>query len=202
MQILLIDNYDSFTYNLYHMVEALLPEGWSIRVKRNDATAPDDLLQADALILSPGPGLPAQAGITCDAIRLWGAEKPILGVCLGLQAITEVFGGKLINLEQVLHGVAVPTCITDPQEVLFQHMPSEILTGRYHSWAPDPASTPDCLRITAIDSHGNIMAMTHRTLNIRGVQFHPESVLTPQGNQMLKNWIEAIAQPTPGSRPV
>lgn len=197
MKILIIDNYDSFTYNLYHMVEAVMPDGFSLTVRRNDAIALESVAVYDRIILSPGPGLPKDAGITCRVIERYGHEKPILGVCLGHQAIGEVFGGKLLNLNQVLHGRAIKTSIVDREEQLFWGCPGEFETGRYHSWVIDPDSMPATLRITAIDEQNLVMAVRHETYNIRGVQFHPESIMTATGRQILSNWISI----TPDSKP-
>ncbi len=197
MKILIIDNYDSFTYNLYHMVEALMPEGFSLTVHRNDAIALDSVAAYDRIILSPGPGLPKDAGITCAIIERYGHVKPILGVCLGHQAIGEVFGGRLINLNQVLHGRAIKTSIVDKEEQLFWGCPPDFDTGRYHSWVIDPLSLPEELRVTAIDEYNLIMAIRHKEYDIRGVQFHPESIMTATGAQILNNWIQI----TPDSKP-
>lgn len=198
MKILIIDNYDSFTYNLYHMVEAVMPDGYSLTVHRNDAITLDDVAAYDRIILSPGPGLPKDAGITCAVIERYGHQKPILGVCLGHQAIGEVFGGKLLNLDQVLHGRAIKTSIVDRKEQLFWGCPVEFDTGRYHSWVIDPDSMPEILKVTAIDEQNLVMAVRHESYNIRGVQFHPESIMTTTGSQILSNWIKI----TPGNKPV
>ena len=198
MKILIIDNYDSFTYNLYHMVEAVMPNGFSLTVHRNDAITLDDVAAYDRIILSPGPGLPKDAGITCAVIERYGHQKPILGVCLGHQAIGEVFGGKLLNLDQVLHGRAIKTSIVDRKEQLFWGCPVEFDTGRYHSWVIDPDSMPEILKVTAIDEQNLVMAVRHESYNIRGVQFHPESIMTATGSQILSNWIKI----TPGNKPV
>ena len=198
MKILIIDNYDSFTYNLYHMVEAVMPNGFSLTVHRNDAITLDDVAAYDRIILSPGPGLPKDAGITCAVIERYGHQKPILGVCLGHQAIGEVFGGKLLNLDQVLHGRAIKTSIVDRKEQLFWGCPVEFDTGRYHSWVIDPDSMPEILKVTAIDEQNLVMAVRHESYNIRGVQFHPESIMTTTGSQILSNWIKI----TPGNKPV
>ncbi len=198
MKILIIDNYDSFTYNLYHMVEAVMPDGFSLTVHRNDAISLGAVAAYDRIILSPGPGLPKDAGITCAVIERYGHQKPILGVCLGHQAIGEVFGGKLLNLDQVLHGRAIKTSIVDRKEQLFWGCPVEFDTGRYHSWVIDPDSMPEILKVTAIDEQNLVMAVRHESYNIRGVQFHPESIMTATGSQILSNWIKI----TPGNKPV
>lgn len=189
MKILILDNYDSFTFNLYHIVESLLPDGHTLEVHRNDQISLTAAGRYDKIIISPGPGLPEEAGITCELIRRYAAEKSILGVCLGHQAITEVFGGRLQNLELVLHGVSVPTMILKPDALLFKDCPALFETGRYHSWVPDKVTFPKELEITAIDHSGNIMALQHKTLDVHGVQFHPESVMTPIGKQILRNWV-------------
>jgi len=197
MNILIIDNYDSFTYNLFHMVEAVMPAGFSLTVHRNDAITIDSVAVFDRIILSPGPGLPKDAGITCAVIERYGHEKPILGVCLGHQAIGEVFGGRLLNLDRVLHGRAIKTSIVDREEQLFRGCPKEFDTGRYHSWVIDPNAIPESLKVTAIDEQNLIMAIRHKEYDIRGVQFHPESIMTATGRQILSNWITAI----PDSKP-
>ncbi len=197
MKILIIDNYDSFTYNLYHMVEAVLPPGSSLSVYRNDAIGLEQVAAYDGLIISPGPGLPGESGISCDVIGRYGASKPILGVCLGHQAIAEVYGGKLLNLPQVLHGKAISTEVTDPEEPLFFGCPALFETGRYHSWVVDPDSLPATLQVTAKDEFGLIMGIRHRHYPVRGVQFHPESVMTGVGKQILKNWVSLNTGRTP-----
>lgn len=189
MHILIIDNYDSFTYNLYHLVEAVMPAKGRIKVLRNDAVTTREAAQYDKLIISPGPGLPKDAGISCELIRVLSGQKSILGVCLGHQAIGEVFGGKLMNLPEVLHGKAIRTRITDRTEPLFRGCPVRFDTGRYHSWVIEPGSLPADLRVTAMDEKGLIMAISHKNLDVKGLQFHPESVMTPTGRQMLSNWI-------------
>ncbi len=190
MHILIVDNYDSFTYNLYHIIEAVMPENCRLTVKRNDKISVREAGKYDRLVISPGPGLPADAGISCDLIRQYAGEKSILGICLGHQAIAEVFGGKLINLDSVLHGKAIKTSVTQPEEPLFAGCPEHFETGRYHSWAVDPDSLPPELVPTAMDSLGLIMAISHKNFDVRGVQFHPESVMTGTGRQILKNWVE------------
>jgi len=194
MKILILDNYDSFTFNLYHIVESLLPHGHMLEVHRNDQISLEAVAGYDKIIISPGPGLPEEAGITCELIRRYASEKSILGVCLGHQAITEVFGGRLKNLEQVLHGVAIPTKVLKQDALLFKNCPDLFDSGRYHSWVPDPETFPNELEITAIDALGNIMALQHKTLNVHGVQFHPESVMTIVGKQILRNWVEGAQQ--------
>ena len=189
MRILILDNYDSFTYNLYHIVEDLLGEEDTLEVFRNDKISLGDVGTYDKIIISPGPGLPGEAGNTCELIRHYAHKKSILGVCLGHQAITEVFGGRLQNLDKVLHGVAIPTRVVKSDALLFRGCPDQFDTGRYHSWVPERKSFPPCLEITAIDQGGNIMALQHKTLDVHGVQFHPESVMTTVGRQILKNWV-------------
>ena len=201
--IVIIDNYDSFTYNLAHLVKEL---GAEVDVLRNDCFALEDLEAYDKIILSPGPGIPEEAGLLLDVIRTYAGRKPILGVCLGEQAIGQVFGGKLTNLSEVFHGVqtkiyvspagannhspapAAPAIPIEP-DYLFSGLPSEIPVGRYHSWVVDTGNFPEELAITAISPEGQIMALKHRTFDIHGIQFHPESVLTPDGKTILKNWI-------------
>jgi len=185
MKIVIIDNYDSFTYNLSHLVKAL---GAEVTVLRNDQFQLADLEPYSKIILSPGPGIPSEAGLLLDVIRTYAGRKPILGVCLGHQAIGEVFGARLENLSDVFHGVATPCHITC-DDALFSGISRHITVGRYHSWVVATDGLPDCLEVTAVSDEGQIMALRHRTLNVRGIQFHPESVLTPDGKQMLQNWL-------------
>ncbi len=189
MKILIIDNYDSFSYNLYHMVEANLPAGWVVDIKRNDGISVEAAGRYDKIIISPGPGLPEEAGISKEVIRTYYQKKSILGVCLGLQAIAEVFGGKLHNLDKVLHGVTVPARIIQ-RDYLFSGCPRQFDTGRYHSWVADRATFSKCLQATVVDDDLQIMALRHRTYDVRAVQFHPESILTPEGEKILRNWIQ------------
>ena len=186
MKIVIIDNYDSFTYNLSHLVKEL---GAEVTVLRNDQFELPDLEVYDKIILSPGPGIPKEAGLLLDVIKTYAGKKPILGVCLGHQAIGEAFGGKLENLSEVFHGVATEGTQlgNDP---IFAGLPSRITMGRYHSWVVSKQDFPVCLEITAESDEGQIMALRHKTLNIHGIQFHPESVLTPQGRIIIKNFIE------------
>lgn len=187
MKILVFDNYDSFTYNLVHTVKKL---GYTnVEVHRNDQISLEEIGRFDKIILSPGPGLPNESGILLDVIRSYYPSKSILGVCLGEQAIAEAFGGSLINLPEVYHGVSAKMHVID-DDILFYDMLSTLTVGRYHSWVVDPKTLPDCLKVTAIDENGMIMALKHRRYDVHGVQFHPESVLTPQGEQILKNWLE------------
>lgn len=188
MKILVFDNYDSFTYNLVHAVKKL---GYNdIEVHRNDQIAMEDINKFDKIILSPGPGVPSESGILLDLIRTYAPSKCILGVCLGEQAIAEAFGGGLINLPEVHHGISSEIEIIH-DDVLFNNLPKKVTVGRYHSWAAEKETLPDCLRITAVDNEGMIMALAHKTYDVRGVQFHPESVLTPEGETMLKNWLKS-----------
>jgi len=184
--VLIIDNYDSFTYNLVHYFEDL---NCKVTVFRNDEIELDDVRPFHKIVLSPGPGLPKDAGILNDIIREFAPTKSILGVCLGQQAIAEVFGGSLINLEKVHHGVASTIKILDNSKGLFADLPSTIEVGRYHSWAVNPSDLPECLIITAIDQDNQIMALQHQTYDVCAVQFHPESILTPLGKDILKNWL-------------
>lgn len=187
MNIIIIDNYDSFTYNLDHAVKAL---GADTRVLRNDQFRMEELDEADKLLLSPGPGIPSEAGLLMDVIRTYAGRKPILGICLGEQAIGEVYGARLTNLETVYHGVQTNICLA-PDEYLFRGLPLEIAVGRYHSWVVSREGLPPCLEVTATSPEGHIMALRHRSLDVRGVQFHPESILTPEGETILRNWLYA-----------
>lgn len=187
MKILILDNYDSFTYNLLHYAEQVTDE--PIVVKRNDEIALDEINQYHAIMLSPGPGLPAHAGLLCELIKSYAPTKKILGICLGMQAIAEVFGGRLRNLDHPQHGVSKPTFITDPSEVLYRNIPGVINCGRYHSWVVDNKNFPAELKITACDKDGNIMSLRHTLYNVCGVQYHPESILTEKGMQIISNWI-------------
>ena len=188
MRILVFDNYDSFTYNLVHLVEKIT--GRKVDVYRNDRIPLEDVKVYDKIILSPGPGIPSEAGLLLPLIDEYAASKSILGVCLGHQAIGEVFGGRLINLSTVYHGVATPVYIEKPGTGLFEGLPGTLEAGRYHSWVISREGFPDTLEITAHDDEGRIMGLRHRTLDVQGVQFHPESVLTPQGEQLLRNWLK------------
>lgn len=185
-KILVIDNYDSFTYNLVHYLEGLDRE---VTVLRNDEADTEDVLSFNKILLSPGPGVPDEAGNLKEIIRACAKTKSILGICLGQQAIAEVFGGSLINLPQVHHGVSAPINLTVSDEPLFENIPQPIMVGRYHSWCANTVDLPPELEATSIDANGNIMSLRHRFLDVKGVQFHPESVLTPHGKQILRNWI-------------
>jgi anthranilate synthase component 2 len=188
MKLLVLDNYDSFTYNLLHYLEK--ESDAEIEVHRNDKIRLEEIERFDKIVLSPGPGIPSEAGILLDVIRTYAASKSILGVCLGQQAIGEVFGATLYNLGTVFHGVSTPIRIIS-EDFLFKNVPRELNVGRYHSWVVNPADLPDSLEITAVDGSGQIMALKHRTLNVRGVQFHPESVLTEYGSLIIRNWVNA-----------
>ncbi len=186
MKILVVDNYDSFTYNLVHYLECVT-EG-SIEVFRNDEIELEEFERFDKIIFSPGPGLPSDAGIMVDAIKRYAPVKSILGVCLGQQAIAEAFGGSLVNLDTVFHGVATVVKIIK-EDKLFKNIPSEFNVGRYHSWVVNKVDFPNELEITAIDKSEQIMAIRHKQLDVSGVQFHPESILTEHGLQLIKNWV-------------
>ena len=185
MKIVIIDNYDSFTYNLAHLVKSL---GAQVTVLRNDRFELSDLEAFDKIILSPGPGIPSEAGLLLDVIRTYAGRKPMLGVCLGHQAIGEVFGAKLENLADVYHGVALEGT-QFRKDYIFDGLPERITMGRYHSWVVSREDFPDCLEITAISDEGRIMALRHRQYDIHGIQFHPESVLTPDGAEIISNWL-------------
>lgn len=186
MKILLLDNYDSFTYNLLHILKEM---GADVEVHRNDKIALEDVAHFDKILLSPGPGIPEEAGILLPLIRRYAPEKSILGVCLGEQAIGEAFGAKLLNLQEVHHGVASEIRVI-ADEPLFRRMGERFMAGRYHSWVVSREDFPSCLEITAETSEdGEIMALRHREYDVRGIQFHPESVLTPEGRRILENWI-------------
>lgn len=185
-KILVIDNYDSFTYNLVHYLEDLDCE---VTVYRNDEFDLDEIAHFEKILLSPGPGIPDEAGLLKAVIQKYGPTKSIFGVCLGQQAIGEVYGGTLSNLDKVYHGVAttVKTIVND--ELLFDGLEPTFEVGRYHSWVVD-TNVPDVLEITSIDENGQVMSLRHKTYDVRGVQFHPESVLTPDGKKMLENWVK------------
>lgn len=184
--VVIIDNYDSFTYNLAHLVKEL---GAKVDVLRNDQFKIEELEQYDKIILSPGPGVPEEAGLLLDVIRTYSGKKSILGVCLGEQAIGQVFGGRLVNLSKVFHGVQTDIQLTEP-DYIFRGLPARIPVGRYHSWVVDTENFPETLAITAVSPEGQIMALKHREYNVRGIQFHPESVLTPNGKQIMANWLQ------------
>lgn len=185
MKVVIIDNYDSFTFNLSHMVKEL---GAEVTVWRNDQFHMEDLQPFDKIILSPGPGIPEEAGLLLDTIRTYAPTKPILGVCLGHQAIGEVFGAQLTNLERVFHGIQTP-CRKIVEDYLFDSLPETFPVGRYHSWVVSKEDFPEDLEITALSDEGQIMALRHKKYDVRGIQFHPESVLTPDGKTIIKNWL-------------
>ncbi|SFV33973.1 anthranilate synthase component II [Thermoflavifilum thermophilum] len=189
MRILVFDNYDSFTYNLVHLVRKLTTD--PVDVFRNDEIPLEKVAGYDKIILSPGPGIPQEAGLLLPLIREYAASKSILGVCLGHQAIGEAFGARLINLSKVYHGIATPVHILNHEIPIFRHLPDIIQAGRYHSWVVDEAGLPDCLEITARDDEQYIMGLRHKQLDLTGVQFHPESVLTPEGENMIANWLNS-----------
>ncbi|MGA0560794.1 anthranilate synthase component II [Larkinella sp. VNQ87] len=188
MNVLVIDNYDSFTYNLVYILREL---GHIVEVRRNDKISLEEVDAYDKILLSPGPGIPSEAGIMQEIIRTYAPTKSILGVCLGHQGIGEAFGATLENMSDVYHGVAHRTFIKDASERLFDGLPDELLVGRYHSWTVMPETIPDELTVTAVDEEGRVMGIAHKTYDVRGVQFHPESVLTQHGKQMLQNWLAA-----------
>ena len=185
--ILVIDNYDSFTYNLVHYLEDL---NCQVTVVRNDQLQLEDVEPFEKIVLSPGPGIPDEAGLLKPIIKTYASTKSILGVCLGMQAIGEVFGATLENLDIVYHGIQTKVHITSKDEILFKGLPQTIEVGRYHSWVVK-GELPTCLEITSVDENQQIMALRHKEFDIKGVQFHPESVLTPDGKTMLKNWINS-----------
>ncbi len=186
MKILVLDNYDSFVYNLVYLLREL---NGDVTVCRNDKISLEDVNNYDKILLSPGPGIPSEAGIMLDLIKQYAATKSILGVCLGHQGIAEVFGGTLENMSDVLHGISDKAIITDESEQLFKGLPKTFEVGRYHSWTVVPESVPETMTITALDDTGRIMGLSHKTYDIKGVQFHPESVLTQYGKEMLQNWL-------------
>ncbi|WP_109299282.1 aminodeoxychorismate/anthranilate synthase component II [Aquimarina sp. AU474] len=185
-KVLVIDNYDSFVYNLVHYLEDLDCE---VTVKRNDQLRLEDIEPFQKILLSPGPGVPDEAGLLKDIISKYAAAKSIFGVCLGQQAIGEVFGGSLVNLDEVYHGVATNVTLSVSNEFLFDGLNQNFDVGRYHSWVVADKNFPDCLEVTSYDQNGQIMSLRHKDLDVRGVQFHPESVLTPDGKKMLENWV-------------
>ena len=186
MNIAIIDNYDSFTYNLSHLIKE---SGATVTVLRNDKFRIEELADFDKLVLSPGPGIPSEAGLLMDVIRTYAERKPILGVCLGHQAIGEAFGAKLENLSDVFHGVAT-TGTQFGNDDIFKGLPRRITMGRYHSWVVSKDRLPDCLEVTAESDEGQIMGLRHKTLNIHGIQFHPESILTPDGKTIVENFLK------------
>lgn len=188
MKIAIIDNYDSFTYNLAHLVREL---GVEVDVLRNDKFRLDELEAYDKLMLSPGPGIPQEAGLLLEVIRMYAGRKPMLGVCLGHQAIGEAFGARLENLKEVYHGIQTPVSLLEEEaggDYIFRGLPRRIRVGRYHSWVVSADSIPTCLQVTAM-ADGQVMALRHREYDIHGIQFHPESVLTPDGKVIVRNWM-------------
>ena len=189
-RIVIIDNYDSFTYNLSHLLKEV---GADVTVFRNDQFRLEELQQFDKIVLSPGPGIPSEAGLLLDVIRAYAPTKPMLGVCLGHQVIGEVFGARLLNLDDVVHGVATP-CRIIANDPIFDGLLNKITVGRYHSWVVSQDEFPSCLEITAVSDDGgsvpNIMALRHREYEVHGIQFHPESVLTPEGKIIIKNFLD------------
>ncbi|GAA4816021.1 aminodeoxychorismate/anthranilate synthase component II [Litoribaculum gwangyangense] len=184
-KVLVIDNYDSFTYNLVHYLEDLNCE---VTVYRNDKLNLEDVEPFDKIVLSPGPGIPDEAGLLKEIIKKYAPTKSILGVCLGQQAIGEVFGGSLINLDEVYHGVSTQVEICVDDETIFKGLDKNIEVGRYHSWVVNP-NLPDSLEATSFDENGQVMSLRHKTYDVKGVQYHPESVLTPEGKKILENWV-------------
>lgn len=191
MKVLLVDNYDSFTYNLLHYLEAT---GVEVVVKRNDDKSLFDITDNKGVVLSPGPGLPTQAGQLMAIIKKLAGQIPLLGICLGHQAIAQVFGGNLFQLDNVLHGVTSQTQILNPKHFLFSGLPEKFITGHYHSWAVDESSLPSCLTVTARNETGFVMGLAHKTLDICGLQFHPESILTQHGMQIIENWVNHLSR--------
>ncbi len=193
MKILVFDNYDSFTYNLVHLVEKITHK--KVEVYRNDKIPLEKVKDYDKIILSPGPGIPEEAGLLLPLIREYASSKPILGVCLGHQAIGQAFGGKLVNLSTVYHGVATEIQVASQESgvrsPLFKGLPDSIVVGRYHSWIVSDENFPDELEVTARDENNYIMALQHKKYDVQGVQFHPESILTPDGETILRNWLKA-----------
>ncbi|GGC15371.1 aminodeoxychorismate/anthranilate synthase component II [Dyadobacter sediminis] len=186
MKILVLDNYDSFTYNLVYILRELHDQ---VDIFRNDKIALEDVAEYDKILLSPGPGIPSEAGIMHNVIREYGPSKSILGICLGHQGIGEVYGAALENMTDVLHGISDTALITDPTERIFKGLPTEIKVGRYHSWTVIPETFTDELQITALDEQGRVMGLSHKKYDVKGLQFHPESVLTEHGKEMLQNWL-------------
>jgi anthranilate synthase component 2 len=186
-KILVIDNYDSFTYNLVHYLQDL---NCDVTVKRNDKLTLDEVEIYDKILLSPGPGIPDEAGLLKPIIKRYGQSKSILGICLGQQAIAEVFGGKIENLNKVYHGVSTEIKRINNDDILYKDIPNKIEVGRYHSWVVSK-NLPEELIATSVDDNGEIMSLKHVKFDVRAVQYHPESILTPKGKQILKNWVES-----------
>jgi anthranilate synthase component 2 len=186
MKILVLDNYDSFVYNLVHILREL---GCALEVHRNDKIALEKVADFDKILLSPGPGIPEEAGIMLDLIKKYASQKSILGVCLGHQAIGEAFGAELFNLPEVLHGISSQAQVVSTDDRLFKGLPEKFRIAHYHSWAVKRDTVGSPLKISALDLEGNVMALSHETFDVKGVQFHPESVLTENGIQIMKNWL-------------
>ena len=187
--ILVIDNYDSFTYNLVHAIKKI--SGKEVDVYRNDEISLEEIEKYEKIVLSPGPGIPEEAGLLLDIIKEYAPKKSILGVCLGHQAIGEAFGGELHNMNRVLHGIATPVKLTGNKSVLFNGLPETFDVGRYHSWIVKEENLPDCFEVTSYDKEGMIMSIKHKQYDVQGVQFHPESVLTPLGEKIIENWLNS-----------
>ena len=190
--IAVIDNYDSFTYNLVHALEQL--SGKKVDVFRNDKVGRGDLEPYEGIVLSPGPGIPGEAGSLNEIIRRYAPHKRILGVCLGHQAIAEVFGGRLVNINKVFHGVATKVRVTDPGDYLYRDIPEQFDAGRYHSWIVSEKDLPGCFTVAAVAENGEIMGISHKEYDLRGVQYHPESILTGVGEQIIANWLKIGAR--------
>jgi anthranilate synthase component II len=189
MQILVIDNYDSFTYNLVHALKKI--SGCPVNVFRNDEIGLGEIERYDKIVLSPGPGIPEEAGLLPEIIKSYAPTKSMLGVCLGHQAIGESFGGKLLNMKKVIHGIATPIQLTGKESILFKGLPGRFNAGRYHSWILNKEFLPECFEITSVDEEGMIMSIKHKKFDVEGVQFHPESVLTPLGEKIIENWLKS-----------
>ncbi|WP_026464874.1 anthranilate synthase component II [Adhaeribacter aquaticus] len=194
MKILVLDNYDSFTYNLVQLVKKL-GYGSKMDIRRNDKIGVDEVEEYDSILLSPGPGVPSEAGIMPELIQRYAPTKKIFGVCLGHQAIAESFGGTLYNLPEPKHGVATKIRVTSKSEYIFKGIPAEFKACRYHSWVVVPGSMPSSLEVTALDAEGQIMALRHKEYNVKGVQFHPESILTEHGETMMRSWLKGSITP-------
>ncbi len=186
MKILVLDNYDSFTYNLVHLIRE---NGYAVDIFRNDKISLEEAGRYDKILLSPGPGIPDEAGIMKQVVNEYGPSKSILGICLGHQGIAEVYGASLFNIPKVLHGVTSITEIKDQDEYLFKNVPAKFQATHYHSWAVVPESIPSVLKVTAVNDEGMIMGLSHQRYDVKGLQFHPESIMTPEGPEMIKNWL-------------